>query len=302
MAKQAAALGRGLEALLGGDASAVVPRSERKERLPEEKTLSGVSELSLDAIEANPDQPRKHFDEDALQELAESVKNLGVIQPITVREIRPGRYQILSGERRYRAAKAARMSTIPAFVRSTNDDDVLLIALTENIQREDLDAIEIALCYKRLMDECHFTQEEVSGKVGKKRGTVANYLRLLQQPAEVQAAIRERKIMMGHAKAIAGLSDPKTQIKLLRKTLDEDLSVRRVEEWAKKAQQPKPDNDPAPGDPIPECYQQLAEVLEKYFNSTIAIKRNEKGSGSITIRFTDDNEIEAFLARLPHTD
>ncbi|MDR0729807.1 MAG: ParB/RepB/Spo0J family partition protein [Prevotellaceae bacterium] len=297
MAKQAA-LGRGLEALLGSDAGTIRPRSGQNERTVEEQTLSGVSEISLDAIEANPDQPRKHFDAEALQELVESIKNLGVIQPITVREIRTGRYQILSGERRFRAAKIAGLETIPAFVRSTDDDDVLLIALTENIQREDLDAIEIALCYKRLMDECNFTQEAVSERVGKKRGTVANYLRLLQQPAEVQAAIRERKIMMGHARAIAGLPDDKSQIKLLRKTIDEGLSVRQVEEWVKKAQQQPDAKKTAQDAPVPECYQQLVEVLEKYFNSTVAIKRGEKGNGSITVRFTGDEEVRAFLTRL----
>ncbi|MDR2361370.1 MAG: ParB/RepB/Spo0J family partition protein [Prevotellaceae bacterium] len=297
MAKQAA-LGRGLEALLGSDASTIRPRSGQNERTVEEKTLSGVSEINLDAIETNPDQPRKHFDAEALQELVESIKNLGVIQPITVREIRTGRYQILSGERRFRAAKTAGLKTIPAFVRSTNDDDVLLIALTENIQREDLDAIEIALCYKRLMDECNFTQEAVSERVGKKRGTVANYLRLLQQPAEVQAALRERKIMMGHARAIAGLPDDKNQIKLLRKTIDEDLSVRQVEEWVKKAQQQPVAKKTVQDTPTPEYYQQLVEVLEKYFNSTVTIKRGEKGNGSITIRFTGDEEVRAFLTRL----
>ncbi|MDR1681568.1 MAG: ParB/RepB/Spo0J family partition protein [Prevotellaceae bacterium] len=297
MAKQAA-LGRGLEALLGPDTGAVVPRPERKGPAVEEKTLSGVSEISLDTIETNPDQPRKHFDTEALQELVESIKNLGVIQPITVREIRPERYQILSGERRFRAAKTAGLATIPAFVRSTDDDDVLLIALTENIQREDLDAIEIALCYKRLMDECSFTQEQVSKRVGKKRGTVANYLRLLEQPAEVQAAIRERKIMMGHARAIAGLTKPESQLKILRKTLDENLSVRQVENLVQRAQQPPVARKAEPDRPMPEDYRHLTDTLKHYFNTTVAVKRSDNGSGSITIRFAGDEEVRVFLTRL----
>jgi ParB family chromosome partitioning protein len=293
-----AVLGRGLSALME-DAGTGTNRPDRKEQpVAVEKELSGVSEIAIANIEANPDQPRKHFNEEALHELSESIKNLGVIQPITVRHINRGKYQILSGERRYRAARLAGLETIPAFVRSTDDEDVLMIALVENIQREDLDAIEIAMSYHRLMEECRLTQEEMSERVGKKRSTVANYLRLLQQPAEVQAAIRERKIGMGHARAIAGLTESKEQIKVVRKTIDESLSVRQVEELVKKMTQPKADKKQPEEISLPEHYAELVEVMERYFNSTIAIKRSEKGSGSITIHFANDGEINDFLARL----
>ncbi len=301
-----AALGRGLSALIADADTVSTPRPERKERpaaQPVETTeqpVGGVSEISLDAIEANPEQPRKHFDEEALQDLAKSIKNLGVIQPITVREVKRGKYQIISGERRYRASKIAGVDTIPAFVRSTEDDDVLMVALVENIQREDLDAIEIAVSYQRLMDECRLTQEEMSERVGKKRSTVANYLRLLSQPAEVQAAVRERKISMGHARAIAGLSEDKDQIKIVRKAVDEGLSVRQVEELVRRATQPAATKKQVLHEDIslPENYFHLIEAMERIFNSNIAVKRSEKGSGSITIHFANDEEINDFLARL----
>ncbi len=296
MAKKAA-LGRGLGALIEG-AGTTASRPERKERPVEEPTHSGVSEISIEDIEANPEQPRKHFDEEALRELSDSIRNLGVIQPITVRETAHGKYQIISGERRYRASKMAGLENIPAFVRSTGDDDVLMVALVENIQREDLDAIEIAVSYRRLMDECRLTQEEMSDRVGKKRSTVANYLRLLNQPAEVQAAVRERKITMGHARAIAGLPGDKEQIKVVRKTMDEGLSVRQVEELVKKLTTPKAPKKQPEELLMPPVYGELLETMERYFNSNIALKRSEKGSGSITIHFADDNEITAFLARL----
>jgi ParB family chromosome partitioning protein len=290
------ALGKGIGALLE-DAETVTPR-ERKERTQEATEWSGVSKIEIERIEPNPDQPRKRFDEEALQELADSIASLGVLQPITVRDIGRGKYQILSGERRYRAVRMAGLETIPAYVRSTDDDEVLIVALTENIQREDLDALEIALCYQRLMDECNLTQARLSERVGKKRATVANYLRLLEQPAEVQAAIRERQITMGHARAIAGLPDHKSQIKTVRKTVDEGLSVRQVEALVKKLQQPPAGKKPVPDLPLPNHYQQLMEVLEQRFNSHIAIKRNEKGRGSITIPFANDDEVKEFLTRL----
>jgi len=293
-----AALGRGLSALIA-DADTVTPRAERKEPFQESpKEFNGDSgiEIELDAIEPNPNQPRKYFDNDALQELADSIKNLGVIQPITIRKIKQGKYQIISGERRYRASRIAGLTTIPAFVRSTDDEDVLMLALVENIQREDLDAIEVALSYQRLMDECRLTQEEMSDRVGKKRSTVANYLRLLNQPAEIQAAVRERKITMGHARAVAGLSEPKKQLAIFRKVIDKGLSVRQVEEMVKKMTQPPAAKKTLPD--LPDNYMLLIEKLEQYFNSNIAIKRSEKGGGSITIHFANDGEINDFINRL----
>jgi len=294
-----AALGRGLSALIADADTTMLHAEQKKSSFREEpKDFNGDSgiEIDLDAIEANSKQPRQYFNNDALQELAESIKNLGVIQPITVRKIKQGKYQIISGERRYRASRIAGLATIPAFVRSTDDEDVLTLALVENIQREDLNAIEVAISYQRLMNECSLTQEEMSKRVGKQRSTVANYLRLLNQPAEIQAALRERKISMGHARAIAGLPESKDQMKIFRKILDKGLSVRQVEDMVKKMSEPPTAKKALPD--LPNDYMLLIEKLEHYFNSNIAIKRSEKGGGSITIHFADDKEINDFLNRL----
>ncbi|MDR0582511.1 MAG: ParB/RepB/Spo0J family partition protein [Prevotellaceae bacterium] len=299
MAKnQRQALGKGIGALLG-DAEPVAPREPRA-HVVETPAFSGGSEIAIEAIEPNPHQPRKHFDEDALQELSASIKNLGIIQPVTVREIRNGKFQIISGERRYRAARMAGLETIPVFVRAGDDEekDVLICALVENIQREDLNALEIAFTYQRLMEEGSLTQEELSERVGKKRSTVTNYLRLLQQPAEVQAAIRENSITMGHARAIAGIPDNKSQIKVLRKTVDEGLSVRQVEELVKKMTQPK-EIKKQPEEAISAGMDsELKEAMKRCFNVTIAIKHNNKGNGSITIPFQNEEEMNGFLTKL----
>jgi ParB family chromosome partitioning protein len=291
------ALGKGIGALLG-DAPPVAPR-ERKEHPAEEPASGSGLEIALEAIEPNPNQPRKHFDEEALQELAESIKTLGVIQPITVRQIDNGKFQIISGERRYRAARRAGLEAIPAFIRPADDNkEVLVLALVENIQREDLDALEIAFTYQRMMDEGALTQEEISGRVGKKRSTVANYLRLLQQPAEVQAAIRERQITMGHARAIAGLPEPKDQIKIVRKTVDEALSVRQVEELVQKMAQPKPEKKPVEDHALSGVDSELKEAMKRHFNVRIAIKRSGKGAGSIAIPFASEEELHGLLDKL----
>jgi ParB family chromosome partitioning protein len=296
MAKRQA-LGKGMGALLS-DAPPATPR-ERKEHPAEEPASGSGLEIALEAIEPNPNQPRKHFDEEALQELAESIKTLGVIQPITVRQIDNGKFQIISGERRYRAARRAGLEAIPAFIRPADDNkEVLVLALVENIQREDLDALEIAFTYQRMMDEGALTQEEISGRVGKKRSTVANYLRLLQQPAEVQAAIRERQITMGHARAIAGLSEPKDQIKIVRKTVDDALSVRQVEELVQKMAQPKPEKKPVEDVALSGVDSELKEVMQRRFNVRIAIKRSGKGAGSIAIPFASEEELHGFLDKL----
>ncbi|MDR2802403.1 MAG: ParB/RepB/Spo0J family partition protein [Prevotellaceae bacterium] len=296
--RQRPALGRGIGALL--DDAGVVTQREPKERIAEEPAFSDGSEIAIEAIEPNPHQPRKHFDDDALQELSDSIKSLGVIQPITVHKLKNGKFQIISGERRYRAARMAGLETIPVFVRTSNDDEknVLICALVENIQREDLNALEIAVTYQRLMEEGNLTQEELSGRIGKKRSTVANYLRLLQQPAEVQAAIREGNITMGHARAIAGLAEDKDQVKVVRKTVDEGLSVRQVEELVKKLAQPKEVKKQPEEAVLPEIDSALTEAMKRCFNVRIAIKRNNKGKGSIAIPFRNDEEMNEFLAKL----
>jgi ParB family chromosome partitioning protein len=296
--KQRPALGKGIGALLG-NADDVAPR-EPREHSVETPALGGESEVAIEAIEPNPHQPRKHFGEEALQELAESIKNLGIIQPIIVHKTGNGKYQIISGERRYRAARIAGLETVPVFVHAIDNEekDVLIRALVENIQREDLNALEIALTYQRLMEEGDLTQETLSERIGKKRSTVANYLRLLQQPAEVQAAIRENNITFGHARAIAGLSDDINQIKLVRKTVGEGLSVRQVEELVKIITQPKEAKKQPEKPVLPEVDSALKEAMKRCFDVRIAIKRNNKGNGSITIPFENDEEMNEFLTKL----
>ena len=231
MANKRDALGKGLGALISGIDSLGVTQT-----VPAEDTIgndpvrnpASICEIPVEKISANPYQPRSNFDEDALAELTESIRQLGIIQPITVRKIGL-RYQIISGERRFKAASAAGLSTIPAYIKETDDQGMLEMAIVENIQREDLDAIEVALSFQRLIDECNLTQDAMADKVGKKRATVANYLRLLKLPAEIQVCIRDGKISMGHAKAILSLNDPVAQLSLCDDIIKRNLSVRQAE-------------------------------------------------------------------------
>ncbi|MDR3350166.1 MAG: ParB/RepB/Spo0J family partition protein [Prevotellaceae bacterium] len=298
MAKnQRPALGKGIGALLEDSAAAVTPREPRTP--PAAPAFHNGPEIAVDAIEPNPHQPRKHFDDEALRELSESIKNLGLIQPVTVRETKNGKYQIISGERRYRAARMAGLETIPVFIRSGDEEEknTLICALVENIQREDLNPLEIAVTYQRLLDEGRLTQETLSERVGKKRSTVANYLRLLQQPAEVQAAVRANTITMGHARAIAGLRESKDQIKAVRKTIDEGLSVRQVENLVKKLTQPETANTPQTPPPPPETDSAIKEAMQRCFNLHVTIKHSDAGP-SITIPFKNGEEMDAFLIKL----
>lgn len=262
------------------------------------KPMSRMAEISIDQIIPNPTQPRTEFDEEALEELADSIRQLGIIQPITLSKGDDGRYIIISGERRWRAAQRADLKTLPAYIREVDDEQLHAMALVENIQREDLNAIEIALGMQRLIEECHLTQEALSERVGKKRSSVANYLRLLKLPAEVQLAIKEGLISMGHAKAIAG-AEGENQLKVLKKCLKKALSVRQTEELVRqlsaKAEQT---TTPTDEEEYPESYLRLAERLEQLFSSEIAIKRSKNGGGKITIGFADDTEIEQFISRL----
>jgi len=293
-------LARGLGALLG-DAPAVNPPRPRVDRQIERTTRQedNVSEIKISDIDTNPSQPRMYFDEEALKELTESIKAFGLIQPVTVRETELGRYQIISGERRFRAAKMAELTTIPVYIRKADDKELLEMALVENIQREDLDAIEVAISFQRLLDECSLTQESLSERVGKKRTTVTNYLRLLRLPPEIQLLIRERKLSMGHARAIVGVDDEKLQLKIARKTIDEDLSVRKVEELIKKNLIPAAEKrKPTEEEELPDDYFRLIELLGTYFNNNINIKRGEKGDGKITIHFANDDEVRHFMQKL----
>ena len=277
-------LGRGLDAIFGTDKveAQVAPMSE-------------MAEIPIGEIVPNPTQPRTSFDEEALGELADSIRQLGVIQPITVKRGSDGKYVIISGERRWRAARRAGLRTLPAYVREADDENLHAMALVENIQRQDLNAIEIALGMQRLIEECHLTQDALSEKVGKKRSTVSNYMRLLKLPNEVQFALKEGLISMGHAKAIAGAPD-ELQVRLLKRCVRKGLSVRQLEELARAAAE-KRSAPPADEEEYPESYARLVEQLEKLFTEQISIRRSKNGGGKIVIGFEDDAQIERILER-----
>ena len=254
------------------------------------------NEISINEIEANPFQPRITFDEESLQDLATSIKELGIIQPITLRKLSTGKYQIIAGERRFRAAKIAGLTTIPSFVREAGDETMLEMALVENIQREDLDAIEIALSYQRLIDECKLTQETLSDKVGKKRSTITNYLRLLRLPAVIQKAIREQEITMGHARALINIEEAETQIMIYRQVVKYDFSVRKTEEIVRKISSEDGEGKPVKKTtPFPDEYRDLKNHLTKYFNTGVVFNINEVGKGKIEIPFNDPKDLERII-------
>lgn len=279
-------LGRGLDAIFGSEKPSAIL-----------KPMTEMAEIAIAEIIPNPNQPRTQFDEETLDELADSIRTLGVIQPITVRKRNAdGKYVIISGERRWRAARRADLATLPAYVREVDDENLYAMALVENIQRQDLNAIEIALGMQRLIDECHLTQDALSEKVGKKRSTVSNYMRLLKLPDEVQLALKEGLISMGHAKAIAGAA-PEKQLWLLKRCIKKALSVRQAEELARQLAETAEKPLAAEEEEYPESYSRLVEALERVFSQEIGIKRLKKGGGRITIDFADDTEIERFIER-----
>lgn len=276
------ALGRGLGALIEeNDVRTTTPAS---------------NEIPINEIEANPFQPRIHFDEESLQDLATSIRELGIIQPITLRKLGENRYQIIAGERRFRASKLAGLETMPAFIREAGDETMLEMALVENIQREDLDAIEIALSYQRLIDECQLTQETLSEKVGKKRSTISNYLRLLRLPAVIQKAIREQEITMGHARALVNIQEAETQIMVYRQVVKYDFSVRKTEEIVRKISSEDGEGKPVrKSNPFPDEYRDLKNHLTKHFNTGVVFKINELGKGKIEIPFNDPKDLERII-------
>lgn len=273
--KKLTGLGRGLDALI--DTSRVDTNGG-----------SSISEIALSQIVANPDQPRRTFDEEALEELADSIREHGVISPITLRDNGDGSYMIIAGERRFRASKLAGLEQIPAYIRTAKDEQVMEWALIENIQREDLDAIEIALAYQRLMDEYNLTQERMSERVGKKRATVANYLRLLRLPAEIQVGIKEKKIDMGHARAILAAPSAERQLDLYQRILREGLSVRKVEALAQEEKKEK-----KPASPKSNSYSSLQKEISK--KSGFAVKILED---KIIIAFNNENELQQIINKL----
>lgn len=303
-------LGKGLSALLGeapnvdqlrkpvGYVNKEIAGSRPKQ------DAADVFRIPVDLIEPNPFQPRLSFDQEALEELASSIKTLGIIQPITVRKISDTRFQIISGERRFKACRMAGMTMIPAYVRDANDQGMLEMAIVENIQRENLDPIEEALSYQRLMEECHLTQESMAERVGKKRASVANQIRLLRLPAKVQHDLKVGLLSVGHAKVILGVEDADVQQQLCDMVIDEGLNVRQLEERVRQLQkaagvmkkQKKAEQE------LPEQYYKVLGHIGKYFSQDISLKRSSSGKGTMTIKFQSDEEIERFLKALEDTD
>jgi ParB family transcriptional regulator, chromosome partitioning protein len=280
------ALGRGLGALIDGVEKEVL-----------EKKVEANQDIAIDSIDGNPFQPRTTFDEQSLEELAASIKKLGIVQPLTVREIGGGRYQLIAGERRLRAARLAGLTQVPAFIRTADDQAMLELALVENIQREDLDAVEVAISFQRLIEECKLTQEELSERVGKQRSTVANYLRLLKLPAEIQLGIKNKHLTMGHARTLVNIEDPKRQINVYYKIVDGDLSVRQAEELVRELQSEKI-KDPEKlerKNKLNQDFAQLTEHLNKIFSAKVNFRINELGKGKIVIPFENPEEMERIL-------
>ena len=283
---QKKALGRGLGALIG-DANELGRNS---------KASASIMEVDIVDIEANPWQPRTSFDEEKLNELAISIKEIGIIQPLTLRKVKHGKYQIIAGERRFRASKIAGLKTVLAYIRVAEDDTMLEMALVENIQREDLDPIEIAISYQRLIEECDLTQESMSERVGKKRSTIANYLRLLKLPVEIQLGLREKQISMGHARALISVDDTKIQRQLFDSIIRHDFSVRRIEQEVKKINESAEGKDrTGKKSSLSEDYMTLKQQLSDFFKTNIQFKRNEDGNGKIVIPFRSDDELEKII-------
>ncbi len=292
-------LGRGLDALISNDEEVKTAGS------------SSINEVEVSKISVNPNQPRREFDPIALQELADSIAEIGIIQPITLRKISEDSYQIIAGERRFRASKLAGMTSVPAYIRTADDENVLEMALIENIQREDLNSLEIALAYQHLIEQYELTQERLSERVGKKRTTVANYLRLLKLPAPIQLALKNKEIDMGHARALLALDDPQLQIKLFNETLLNGYSVRKVEEMVKalsagesietggKKIAPK-------GNKLPEEYTSLQSHLCSFFGAKVQLSCSNKGKGKISIPFNNEEDLirimEILDAQKPSTE
>ena len=305
MSKQQRGLGKGLGALLGGDADLNQIRKPvgyvNKEvvKADQPQDTSDILRIPVDMIEPNPFQPRMSFDQEALEELADSIRTLGLIQPITVRRKADGRYQIISGERRFRACQLTGMEMIPAYIRDTNDQGMLEMAIVENIQRENLDPIEVALSYQRLIEECSLTQEQMAVRVGKKRASVTNYLRLLKLPAKIQHDLKVGLLSVGHAKVLLGVEDLKVQEYLCDLVIKESLSVRQLEEKIAKLAEPKkkPEADTEAQD-LPDEYFKVLELVGKYFENNISLKRSGSGKGSMTIHFSSDDEVRRFLKAL----
>lgn len=281
------ALGRGLDALISTEG--VRPQGS-----------STINEIALSQIEANPNQPRREFDPEALQELATSIREIGIIQPITLRQIEDNRFQIIAGERRWRASQMAGLQAIPAYIRTISDESIMEMALVENIQREDLNAIEIALAYQHLLENDGMTQEKVSERVGKSRAAIANYLRLLRLPAKIQLSLQKREIDMGHARALLALDSPSTQVKIYNEIVKSGLSVRKVEEMVNMMKNGEDFSTSKKkvkgGNALPEGYDALRDRLESTLGSKVQLSCSAAGKGKISIPFTSESDLERLMA------
>ena len=285
MAVKRNALGRGLDALLSMDDV-------------QTEGSSSINEIELDKIVANPNQPRREFAPETLQELADSIREIGIIQPITLRKLDDNTYQIIAGERRFRASQLAGLTTIPAYIRTADDENVMEMALIENIQREDLNAVEIALAYQHLMEEYNLTQERLSERVGKKRATITNYLRLLKLPAPIQMGLQKKQIDMGHARALVTLNDPKLQVKLYEETVQNNYSVRRIEEIVKALQEGETQVNVAQTpkrSKMSKDFHLLKKQLSSFFDTKVQLTCSEQGKGKISISFDNEEELERIM-------
>lgn len=296
MAKRQA-LGRGLSALLENSANAPEPRPVEKGSIG--NVAGSIAMLRISQIEANPYQPRTKFNAEALDELAASIAELGIIQPITVRKVGASRYQLISGERRFRASQIAELEEIPAYVRSANDQEMLEMALVENIQRENLDAIEVAISYQRLIEECSLTQEALSERVGKKRATISNYLRLLKLPADIQVAIIEKKLTMGHARALINVSDPLLQTRIFKQVVNDGLSVRQTEALVRDNEESsKNAKKTSKGKSLPFELQKVRADLRLKLDRNVELRTKDDGSGKVEIRFEDADDLQDLIEKL----
>ena len=310
MARQQRGLGKGLGALLGdADLSQIRKPVEYVHKSvvtqdggDADRNSADIMLIPVDMIEPNPFQPRMSFDNEALEELADSIRTLGLIQPVTVRRKSQDRYQIISGERRFRACRLIGMEEIPAYIRDTNDQGMLEMAIVENIQREDLDPIEVAMSYERLIDECNLTQEQMALRVGKKRASVTNYLRLLKLPAKVQHDLKVGLLSVGHANVLLGIEDQQLQERLCDLVIKNGLSVRQLEDKVRKlARQEGNEEEEKPRD-LPEDYLRILDIIGKYFGNDISLKRSRDGKGTMTIRFSSDEEVKRFLKTLENSN
>lgn len=286
--KKFPALGRGLDALISTDDELHTGGS------------SSINEVPVEKIKANPNQPRREFSETSLEELAESIRQIGIIQPITLRQMEDGTYQIIAGERRWRASQIAGLNSVPAYVRTADDEKMMQMALVENIQREDLNAIEIALAYQNLIEQYHLTQDKLSEKIGKNRATIANYLRLLKLPAQVQMALRNKEVDQGHARALLGLDKPTLQVKLFNEIKEKGYSVRQVEDMVKALNNGETvksgRHTMKAKNRLPEEYNELKNRLAEVFRTKVEMTCSQKGKGKIILSFTNEEELEHLIS------